>query len=195
VAAQLAQSQQQAQATYAELDSLRAAAAVAATPAARAVGSVAPELHSAIEPVPFGETPLAGARLERIQGLLARLKARGFQGVVDIRSIPGRFCMSGGGIGAPTLAAEATPFARCEQVGNPREDNGSASERESVTFANMIATARENAGGRLDIRISAGSADETLTPYPVVAEGLTAGEWNRIGATNNRVEVRWQAGH
>jgi hypothetical protein len=57
----------------------------------------------------------------------------------------------------------------------------------------MIATARASANGRLDIQINAGSPDEVITPYPPVTESLTAGEWNRVAAANNRVEVRWQA--
>jgi hypothetical protein len=91
------------------------------------------------------------------------------------------------------MAAEAMPYARCDQVGNPREDNGSVSLRQSVAFANMIAIARESSKGAVDIQISAGGADETITPYPPVSEGLTAGDWNRVAAANNRVEVRWQA--
>jgi len=67
--------------------------------------------------------------------------------------------------------------------------------RQSVAFANMISTARENSKGALDLQISAGTADETITPYPPISEGLTAGEWNRVAAANNRVEVHWQSVH
>jgi hypothetical protein len=92
--------------------------------------------------VPFGETPLAGARLERVSGLLTRLTAAGFHGVVQIRSIPGRFCTVTGPAGTPVLASEALLYSKCEQVGNPRDDNASESQRESVAFANMMSTAR-----------------------------------------------------
>ena len=57
----------------------------------------------------------------------------------------------------------------------------------------MIAAARQSANGKLDVEIGAGGADETVTPYPPVSDGLTAGEWNRVAAANNRVEVHWQA--
>jgi hypothetical protein len=30
-------------------------------------------------------------------------------------------------------------------------------------------------------------------PYPAVTEQLSAGEWNRAAAANNRVEMRWHA--
>lgn len=194
LSAQLAQSQQQLSSAQQDLQSLQSSEAAAATAAVPGEGvSTGAAENLSIEPVPFGETPLAGARLERIQALLSRLNAQGFHGVVEIRSIPGRFCMATAPSGNLILATDVVPYAKCDQVGNPREDNGSLSERQSVAFANMIATARQNANGKMDIQIGAGSADETLTPYPPVSDSLVAGDWNRVAAVNNRVEVHWQA--
>ena len=194
LAAQLSQAQQQLEAAH--VPSPASNAPMAAPPnAAAAAADSAPVANSTIEPVPYGEMPLAGSRLDRIQVLLARLNTQGFQGDVDIRSIPGRFCMISGAGQTPALAPDILPFARCDQLGNPREDNGSVSLRQSVAFANMIAIARHNGNGKLNIQIEAGTADETLTPYPPISDGLTAGEWNRAGLANNRVEVHWQARH
>jgi CheY-like chemotaxis protein len=184
--------------TQQSLQSLQAADAAAASAAApltdpdSRTGADA-QGSPMIEAVPFGETPLSGVRLEHIQALLTRLSAQGFRSVVQIRTVPGRFCLSSGAAGLPALAPDAMAFSRCDQVGTSREDNGSPSQRQSVAFANMIATARAGANGRLDIQINAGSPDEIITPYPPVSESLTAGEWNRVAAANNRVEVRWQA--
>jgi hypothetical protein len=69
------------------------------------------------------------------------------------------------------------------------------SQRQSVAFANMVSTARQNSGGKIDVQINAGSSDEVVTPYPAVSEALTAGEWNHVAAANNRVEVHWQPAH
>jgi CheY-like chemotaxis protein len=196
MAAELAQSQQQLNAAEQDLATMQAneaAAAAAAVPGEETSGGAG--ANSTIEPVPYGETPLAGSRLERIQSLLSRLNTQGFQGVVEIRSIPGRFCMITGPSANLVLASDLVPYAKCDQIGNPREDNGSVSQRQSVAFANMIATARQNANGKMDIQIGAGTADETITPYPPVSDGLMAGDWNRVAAANNRVEVHWQAAH
>jgi CheY-like chemotaxis protein len=202
LATQLANTQQQLADTDSSLQALRAADAAAAASAAApgneaspAAGADDEQTTSLIEPVPFGETPLAGARLERVAALLSRLNAEGFHGEVDVRSIPGRFCMVSGPGGMSVLASDATLYSRCEQIGNPRDDNGSASQRQSVAFANMIATARQNSTGKLDIQVNAGNSDEAVTPYPPVSDSLTAGEWNRVAAANNRVEVHWQATH
>jgi hypothetical protein len=144
-----------------------------------------------VESVPFGEAPLAGSRVTEVSKLLSRLNAQGFHGVVQIRSIPGRYCLVNTAAGAPVLAGATLPYAKCDEIGNPRDEDA-ASERESIAFADMIATARASAGGRLQIDISAGDADEAATAYPAVNDTLTAGEWNRAAAANNRVEVRWQ---
>jgi hypothetical protein len=168
------------------------AAAEAAPPPAPA-DAVRPS--ALIEPVPYGETPLAGARLERVSTLLNRLTTQGFHGVVQIRSIPGRFCTLTGSSGTPVLAADSLPASKCDQTGSPRDDNGSASQRQSVAFANMVSTARQNSGGKIDVQISAGNSDEVATAYPALSDTLTAGEWNRVAAANNRVEVHWQPTH
>jgi hypothetical protein len=201
LATQLAQSQQQLLSTQQNLNSLQAADAAAAAsggaPTSDEPGQSGDERDhgSSMEPVPFGEMPLAGVRLDRVSALLGRLASQGFHGAVQVRSIPGRFCMMSGSNGQLALAPETTPYSRCEQIGNPREDNGSASQRESVAFANMVANARQSANGAIDVQISAGSADEFLTPYPAISDSLLAGEWNRVAGANNRVEVHWQATH
>ena len=199
---QLTRTQQQLNDSQQNLLTLQAAdaAAAASVPAppdvARATEAPEATHGSALaETVPFGETPLAGARLERVSGLLTRLASSGFHGVVQIRSIPGRFCTVTGPAGTPVLASEALLYSKCEQVGNSRDDSTSASQRESVAFANMISTARENAGGKIDVQVSVGNPEEVIASYPVISDTLTAGEWNRAAAANNRVEVHWQLTH
>jgi CheY-like chemotaxis protein len=198
--AQLAKTQQQLSEMQQSLVSLQTADAAASaqvvahgteTPSEAAAGHAS----SMIEAVAFGETPLAGARLERVSGLLTRLGTQGFHGVVQIRSIPGRFCMVTGPGGTLVLAGEAMLYSKCEQIGNPRDDSASASQRQSVAFANMVSTARQNAGGKIDVQVTAGSADEVVSPYPNVSDTLTAGEWNHAALANNRVEVHWQPTH
>jgi CheY-like chemotaxis protein len=199
---QLTRTQQQLNDSQQNLLTLQAAdaAAAASVPSPPDVDN-APEAAEAThgsslaETVPFGETPLAGARLERVSGLLTRLASSGFHGVVQIRSIPGRFCTVTGPAGTPVLASEALLYSKCEQVGNSRDDSTSASQRESVAFANMISTARENAGGKIDVQVSVGNPEEVIASYPVISDTLTAGEWNRAAAANNRVEVHWQLTH
>ncbi len=141
-----------------------------------------------VEPVPYGESPLGGARIDAVQNILARLVAVGFRGTVEIRSIPGRFCLLGSG-DTVTLPAPDLNFSKCEQIGNP-VDSGGVASRESVAFANMLSAQHSHGRGTFDVQLATGGGDEVVVPYPVASAVLTAGEWNRAAAANNRVEVR-----
>ena len=177
----------------------RAAAAAAGRPdaaTARAAARTAVAGGSANErgapllvvPVPFGEAPFGGARIDAVQAALARLTAAGFRGSVELRSFPGRYCLQGAGDTVALPAGEYS-YSKCDQIGNPVDATGAA-EHESVAFANMVSAARSRSHGALDVQLSSGGADEVVTPYPAVTAFLTTGEWNRAAATNNRVEVR-----
>ena len=141
-----------------------------------------------VEPVPYGESPLAGARIDAVQNVLARLVAAGFRGTVEIRSIPGRFCLQGTG-DTVMLAAADLSFSKCDQIGNP-VDSGGVANRESVAFANMLSAQHTHGRGAFDVQLATGGGDEVAVRYPVASAMLTAGEWNRAAAANNRVEVR-----
>jgi hypothetical protein len=141
-----------------------------------------------VEPVPYGESPLGGVRIDAVQNILARLVAVGFRGMVEIRSIPGRFCLLGSG-DSVTLPAPDLNFSKCEQIGNP-VDLGGVASRESVAFANMLSAQHSHGRGTFDVQLATGGGDEVVVPYPVASAVLTAGEWNRAAAANNRVEVR-----
>ena len=160
-------------------------AAKAAVSNAPGNGRLAPLL---VVPVPFGEAPFGGARIDAVQAALARLVAAGFRGNVELRSLPGRYCLQGAGDTVALPAGELS-YSKCDQIGNPVDATGTA-EHESVAFANMVSAARSRSHGALDVQLSSGSADEVVTPYPPVTAFLTTGEWNRAAATNNRVEVR-----
>jgi CheY-like chemotaxis protein len=166
----------------------RRAAAPAVVAAEMARSATARNAALMVEQVPYGESPLAGARIDAVQNILARLVAAGFRGAVEIRSIPGRFCLLGNG-DTVTLPAAGLSFSKCDQVGNP-VDSGGVASRESVAFANMLSAQHSHGRGNFDVQLATGSGDEVVVPYPVASAMLTAGEWNRVAAANNRVEVR-----
>jgi hypothetical protein len=85
-----------------------------------------------------------------------------------------------------------TPYAQCAAFASPLA-SAAAGERESPAFAGMLAAAKQRAGSALSLQLSEGAAEETVSDYPVVTDALSAGEWNRVAALNNRVEVRWHA--
>jgi CheY-like chemotaxis protein len=164
-----------------------------APPVAQVVPALAPAQTLLVESVPFGEPPFAGARVDLLRSLLDQLSAAGFRGVVEIRSYPGRFCMQAGGA-APQLPAADVGYAKCGSVGNPL-DYADARSLQSAEFAGLLAAQAGRGRGALDVQLIAGGADEVATPYPAISGPLTAGEWNRAAAANNRIEVRTRSLH
>jgi hypothetical protein len=182
--------------TKAQLASAEAAALAAAAPVtdndgidAGSVGSSPPSGPFAVEYVPYGETPLAEGRLDRLRGLAATLEAQGFRGSIVVESYIGDFCLTGSAGEGFAVADAALPSQRCDLVGNPFEDAISPAQRQSVDFANFAATLRQRTGGAIVVdAVSAGRRNPV--EYPEQREGSTAGEWNAVAAQNNRVEFR-----
>jgi hypothetical protein len=74
-------------------------------------------------------------------------------------------------------------------VGNPFDDSLSPAQRQSVDFANFVASLRKRTGGAVVVEtVNAGRRNPV--EYPEQAEGSTAGAWNTVAAQNNRVEFR-----
>jgi CheY-like chemotaxis protein len=164
-------------------------AAPAAAPAAAAAGVFSPR----VELVPYGEIPFDHGRLEVLRDLLARLEAQGFHGVVRITSQAGLFCLSGNAADGFAPAAASTLASKCDVIGNPFEDSLLGQQRQSLAFANLIAGVRQRTGGAITVAIDDVGTARPSAPYPARTEALTAGDWNRAAAANNRVEFAPEA--
>ena len=168
---------------------------LAASKAASAAGpgfgeSLAPPAGPlAVEYVPYGETPFASARLERLRGLAATLVSQRFAGRVVVESFVGDFCLSGNAGEGYALADAGMLARKCDLVGNPFDDSLSMAQRQSVDFANFAATLRQRSGGAISVEIVNAGRRNPIA-YPEQTEAGTAGDWNTVAAQNNRVEFR-----
>jgi CheY-like chemotaxis protein len=151
-------------------------------------GAAAPSFAARIEPVPYGEIPFDRGRLDVLRDLLTRLEATGFRGVVKITSLAGLFCLSGNATDGYIPAGASSPASKCDVVGNPFEDSLSGQQRQSLAFANLIAGVRQRTAGAITVSMENAGSGRPIIPYPTRVESLTAGEWNRAAAANNRVE-------
>lgn len=167
--------------------------AAAPAPARDAVAAQSSAPQAAPQPlvlqVPYGGDALGGSRLAVIRQMLDRLVADHVSGVVQIRTFAGRFCLKGDPVNGYSLAPGKTPFAQCDVVGNPADDALPPAQRMPLALANLIAGIRDSTHGALDVETSVGDPAALRTPYPQVTDELTAGEWNRAGKANNRVEI------
>lgn len=145
------------------------------------------------EPVPYGEIPLAGSRIPPLRAALMKLVGDRYAGIVQVRTYPGSFCLVGNATEGYSLAPDDLAYARCDVVGNPAYDGLEPSQRESLGFANLVAESRRMTSGALKVRVLSGSPADTLVAYPSIDDRLTAGDWNKAGVVNNRIEVRTAA--
>jgi CheY-like chemotaxis protein len=172
------------------LDAARAELAARAADAAQvqvAKPEVPPPLL--VEALSLGEAPLSGGRVELVRTQLEKLLASGYRGRVELRVIPGRFCVKTGGGDSLALPDGDTPYAKCTEM-TEAQLSALTTQRESVSFANMMATIRKRAGDALQIQTLPGNAADLAVSYPAIIEGLTAREWNRAAAQNYRLELR-----
>jgi hypothetical protein len=151
-------------------------------------------LASRVEPVPYGEIPFDHGRLDVLRDLLSKLEAQGFHGVVKITSLAGIFCLTGNATDGFVPASAGLPASKCDVIGNPFEESLSGQQRQSLAFANLIAGVRQRTASAITVAIENAGSAHPITAYPAKSESLTAGEWNRAAAANNRVEFAAEAG-
>ncbi len=157
--------------------------------AARRQAAATAELEITSEIVPYGEPPLGGTRLERLRELVDDLAAEGFKGKVKVAAYVGEFCLSGNGSEGYTLASEELPWRRCDLIGNPFDDSLPMAQRQTLEFANLLASLRKRSADTLTIEVAYRGRRPSV-PYPQGERlsKVSAGEWNRIATQNNRVE-------
>ncbi|MBK6350640.1 MAG: response regulator [Proteobacteria bacterium] len=185
----------------AAVERAKAAAMIAAAAASATVASNAPLAAPsagggvggsaagpiATEYVPYGEAPLAGSRLERLRALASMLETQQFKGRIRVESYVGDFCLGGNANEGFSPADVNLPATKCDLVGNPFDDSLSVAQRQSVDFANFVATLRRRTGGDIQIEVVNGGRSQPVA-YPEQEEKSTAGSWNTVAAQNNRVE-------
>lgn len=136
----------------------------------------------------FGDVPFGDSQANVLTTLVGELDRLNFAGTVALEAHVGRFCMSAGANGGlePTLAAQ--PASMCEQIGWPEAEAVRIGQGESLSFAYALANAARRYP-RLKIEKVWRGAASPVVPYPS-PYAATAGEWNRMAARNQRVELR-----
>ena len=75
-------------------------------------------------------------------------------------------------------------------IGHPLQELPSLGERQSIAFANFLATSPLIEQQRIRIELVPHLYSRPRIEYPPQQENVNAFEWNRIAAINNRVDVR-----
>ena len=136
--------------------------------------------------------PFDDVRLGKLTGLLDRLATLDFRGTVRLEGHVGDFCMRRATDGSWSMAADDLPMSRCERLGMPPDEARTESGRQSVAFANYLAELGVT-GGQVRVELEPLGNTRPLVAYPLVTDGMTAGEWNIVARQNHRVEVKLAA--
>jgi CheY-like chemotaxis protein len=147
--------------------------------------------------VAFGETPLGGARIAEMRGLVQSIAQQGLKGTVEVRRHAGRYCLAGSGRDGYSLAESTTPYIQCDLVADATDPVLGAGPPESMEFAAALAEIRRQYGNAIRVEVTIGTESEVQQAYPEIGGNPprvpTAGEWNTAAEANNRVELRWHA--
>jgi hypothetical protein len=146
------------------------------------------------EPVPYGEIPFDRSRLDVLREFLSKLETQQFHGVVHITNSTGAYCLTGNPTDGYVPASANLPIGKCDLIGNPFDESLSGQQRESLAFANLVAGVRQRSAGAIQVSMDPPIIGKGPTPYPQRTDALTAGEWNRAAAANNRVEFSAEMG-
>jgi CheY-like chemotaxis protein len=128
-------------------------------------------------------------RLAMVQELLTRLSALGFTGTVQLESHVGDFCLAGDEVNGYRMADDGRLAADCNLIGHPFYQLPSLGERQSIGFANFMASSPLVNGNGIRVALVNYQDSRPKIPYPPPDAGVPASTWNAIAAANNRVEV------
>ena len=137
---------------------------------------------------PYDQAHLSDVRADQLRELRWRLFNAGFTGTVRVEAHLGEFCLVNGVAGAYELADPDAPFASCAFIGHPLDNSNLMSDRRTPGFDRFLAELPAFAASGIELEFVARQRVDSVprVPYPVAP--VTAGEWNRIAAENNRVE-------
>ncbi|MDH3899859.1 MAG: response regulator [Gammaproteobacteria bacterium] len=135
-----------------------------------------------------GEEAFGDRRLAIVYELITRLTALDFQGAVRLESHLGEFCLTGNEVDGFVLAPGDMSVRDCSRYGHPQQ-LPLLGERQSIAFANFLATSPLVNGSDIQLEIVAHGYNRPHLKYPARESDLPAYEWNRIAAANNRVDV------
>lgn len=137
--------------------------------------------------LPFDQQPFDERQIEVLGELLTQLARVGFTGTVRLESHLGEFCMVTDDNGSYRLADPDIPVEACTQLGHPMDDSNFVSDRQTVGFANFLATTGLLKDSGVEVELRAHDRQSSSARHTMPPAVQNAGQWNRIAELNNRI--------
>ena len=137
---------------------------------------------------PYDLVAFDDARAEELRAVLSHLVTVGFKGTVRLESHLGEFCLVNDESGTLRPAAPDSPIEACMLVGHPLDNSSFVSDRQSVAFADFLDNSPLVNEAGIDVQVVAHDRSASRRLHAFAPDLGSAGEWNAIAQTNNRVE-------
>jgi CheY-like chemotaxis protein len=136
----------------------------------------------------YSERPFEGRRLEVLEEVVNAAEMTGFRGVIELTSHVGQFCLRSEG-GRYIVPGDSLPISACSKIGDTEKEVQEHGLARSGAFRQFVAQVNTDRRSDLRIELITAGAEQPLLAYPPEDEVRHAGDWNRIAAVNNRVEI------
>lgn len=140
--------------------------------------------------IPNGEYLLGDTLVIKLSKLVDLLDDAGFEGLVVLEAHLGNYCMIANSEGEWVVPDAGTPRSECEVPTMSASEAESTAEQQSVAFGNFMSSYQDDLSGDIAIEIVSKGRSDPAMPYPDSDSNTTAGQWNRVAAYNNRVEIK-----
>ncbi len=121
-----------------------------------------------------------------IRGLITRLRASSFAGVIKVIGHMGQFCYRRN----PHSGALETPARTqdCTEGGTTRDYALALAQRQSETIRRLLLLA-ERPGDKFEIATVSYGTERPKYCYPAENDAVSASDWNAIAQLNNRIQI------
>ncbi len=140
----------------------------------------------------YGEAPMSGDRLRLLQGLVAKLRAADFTGIIRLEGHVGEFCLTQipleDGSDIVMLPKSELPVSACTMIGSSLAEAMKQSIAQSDAFREYIKSeGLMEPGSPIRVELVPQAASSPRYAYPSELEGISTGDWNAVALNNNRV--------
>ncbi len=136
----------------------------------------------------FGQIPFDDKRRSNLEQIVRVLQLAGVGAQIELRTHVGEFCRVYADTGRAELPDPTLPIEQCDIIGYEPGEAQALASSQSLDFR-LFAEKLNGDGGPISIKLVPVGVFEPLAVYPADSEIPQAGDWNRIAARNQRVEM------
>ncbi len=136
----------------------------------------------------FGQIPFDDQRRLMLEQIVRVLQLTGVGAEIELRTHVGEFCRIYADTGKAALPDPTLPIEQCDIIGYEPGEAQALASSQSLDFR-LFVEKLNSSGGPISIKLVPVGVFEPLAPYPADSDIPLAGDWNRIAARNQRVEM------